>query len=345
MCSDLWRSQRNDRFVNAFAALMDWHAQGVISDAAYYNACTEVLAQFYAARADRPDRGQRSTAQHATNTEHDYVAKDLWDRIGVQTASRSPDDQHPAGRHMKAQVPSPSLGASAVSEDLAVSLVALFELASERRISAQDSADALSRLLKAKPDAPMEPITKPLGLRPEFTPGHTRALSQVAVLHSAGRLSDEDFALAQVRIVSTPVNPTRHLLPPDLVKPLPPLNTPPDDHGGFLSKPTKNWKGPGWNWSYDWCNRRRLSHCWHSTEVNQAASALEGYTVWVPRDRGVCPFQKWKDQEHACPYSEPGPHVPGGAVAATVPYEEGGQHGGVPGPAYHDPQDDRDNRQ
>jgi hypothetical protein len=116
-------------------------------------------------------------------------------------------------------------------------------------------------------------------------------------------------------------------LPPDRPIGSPDHNAP--KPGGWFSTPTKYWKGPGYNWSHDWCFARRISHCWYTEELDQEGSLAEGYQVWAPVDRGFCPLQKWEDQEQLCPYSKPGPHVPGGLLDVTVPWSEGGQRGGV----------------
>lgn len=124
--------------------------------------------------------------------------------------------------------------------------------------------------------------------------------------------------------------PSRPLLPPERAEPPPPPALPPGTKTPLFAAPTRYWKGPGWNWSYDWCFARRLSHCWYPKQLDVEASKIEGYPVLVPFDRGVCPFQKWDEQEHLCPYSKPGEHVPGGLLDVTVPWSEGGQRGGVP---------------
>jgi hypothetical protein len=66
--------------------------------------------------------------------------------------------------------------------------------------------------------------------------------------------------------------------------------------------------------------------------LNEEATRLEGYAVWVPEDRGFCPRDSWQSQKE-CPVYEPGPNSgdPLARLDATIPYEEGGQHGGRPG--------------
>lgn len=123
--------------------------------------------------------------------------------------------------------------------------------------------------------------------------------------------------------------PTRPLFPPERSETPAMPKLPPGSKTPFLASPTKHWKGPGWNWSYDWCFARRLSHCWYPKSRDEEGTKAEGYAVFVPFDRGVCPFQKWAEQEHECPYSQPGQHVPGGRLDVTVPWSEGGQRGGI----------------
>lgn len=101
----------------------------------------------------------------------------------------------------------------------------------------------------------------------------------------------------------------------------------------FSSKPSKTRAGPGRNWSYDWCRFRKNSRCKYPTELNQVATNLAKYAVWVPEDRANCPRMSWDDQ-NTCSIGEPGPHVPGGYTDATVPWEEGGQRGAHSAPAY-----------
>lgn len=93
--------------------------------------------------------------------------------------------------------------------------------------------------------------------------------------------------------------------------------------------PTKTWAGPGHNWSFDACRFRHNSRCMYPKELNKDASEQAGYAVWVPEDRGYCSRIKWDDQK-TCKLYEPGPHIAGGLTDATVPWEEGGQHGGHP---------------
>ena len=68
-------------------------------------------------------------------------------------------------------------------------------------------------------------------------------------------------------------------------------------------------------------------------ELNSTATDLAGYAVWEPRDQGYCPRVKWDAQEQ-CQVSEPGPHVQGGYLDATMAWDAGGQRGGTPKPGY-----------
>lgn len=100
------------------------------------------------------------------------------------------------------------------------------------------------------------------------------------------------------------------------------------------SRPSRTWAGPGHNWSFDWCRFRRDNRCYFTGELDQCATELAGYAVWIPRDRGYCPRIKWDDQEQ-CPVGEPGPHVPGGYLDATVSWDSGGQRNGIPTPPHN----------
>ncbi len=95
--------------------------------------------------------------------------------------------------------------------------------------------------------------------------------------------------------------------------------------------PHQQWK-PGHAQSFDWCRFRRASRCYFPKQLNEEASRIEGYAVWVPEDRGLCPRASWEMQQ-TCPVAEPGPKSgdPRRQIDATVPYEEGGQRGGLRG--------------
>lgn len=87
---------------------------------------------------------------------------------------------------------------------------------------------------------------------------------------------------------------------------------------------------PNRAYSFDWCRFRKNSHCMLPKDLNEEASKIEGYAVWIPHDRGQCVRGKWTQQQE-CPTGEPGPNSgSGGFLDATVPYEQGGQRGGVP---------------
>lgn len=94
-------------------------------------------------------------------------------------------------------------------------------------------------------------------------------------------------------------------------------------------RPNDSWHGVGTTHSHDWCRFRRDSHCWLSKDLNEEASKQAGYAVWNPVDRGYCFRVKWADQQK-CPVGAPGPNVSGGFTDATVPWDQGGQRGGVP---------------
>lgn len=85
--------------------------------------------------------------------------------------------------------------------------------------------------------------------------------------------------------------------------------------------------------SFDWCRFRRDQVCYFPTHLNQEATRIAGYEVWVVKDRGICHRYKWKDQEN-CPVSEPGPNSrhPHALIECTRNWEDGGQRDGTPGP-------------
>lgn len=89
-------------------------------------------------------------------------------------------------------------------------------------------------------------------------------------------------------------------------------------------KPSGSWQGIGKGFSHDWCRYRRYSHCFFTDLLDDDATRLAGYRVYVPVDRGYCFRVKWEDQ-HACSVSQPGANVQGGYNDATVPWEAGGQ--------------------
>ena len=85
------------------------------------------------------------------------------------------------------------------------------------------------------------------------------------------------------------------------------------------------------SWSYDWCRFRRDRHCWYPDQMDMAATQQAGYAVFIPVDRGICGRDRWEDQK-ACSLAQPGPKSgdPGALLDATVPWQQGGQRGGVP---------------
>ncbi len=84
-------------------------------------------------------------------------------------------------------------------------------------------------------------------------------------------------------------------------------------------------------YSYDWCRFRRNSQCWYPKELDARATEAAGYQVWVPELRGTCPRTEW-DEQQACPLAEPGPKSGerDALVDATIPWNAGGQRGGIP---------------
>ena len=91
---------------------------------------------------------------------------------------------------------------------------------------------------------------------------------------------------------------------------------------------------PRGNWSFDWCRFRKRERCYFPKELDYEATKKEGYAVWVPFDRGRCLRPTW-DEQRACPVGEPGPNSgePNSLLDATIPYDEGGQRGGIPAQA------------
>jgi hypothetical protein len=102
-----------------------------------------------------------------------------------------------------------------------------------------------------------------------------------------------------------------------------------DDAGKYLEKQNPD-AATGGSWSFDWCRFRGRRRCYFPEKMNEEATKLAGYTVWIPEDRGLCGRDKWEDQK-TCPVSEPGPNSgdPKGGLDCTVAWEDGGQHGGV----------------
>ena len=86
----------------------------------------------------------------------------------------------------------------------------------------------------------------------------------------------------------------------------------------------------GARWSFDWCRFRRDSHCYFPSHLDNHATQLAGYAVWVPQDRGTCPRTTW-DQQKRCPIGQPGPNSgdPHSLTDATKSWAQGGQRGGT----------------
>lgn len=97
------------------------------------------------------------------------------------------------------------------------------------------------------------------------------------------------------------------------------------------SFPDQAWNPEGNKSVADWCRFRRDERCYYPKDLDHAATAREGYAVWIPHDRGICERGSHAAQK-ACPIGAPGPNS-GERVRftdATVPYAAGGQRGGIP---------------
>lgn len=95
--------------------------------------------------------------------------------------------------------------------------------------------------------------------------------------------------------------------------------------------PDQAWNPEGNKSVADWCRFRRDERCYYPKELDHAATAREGYAVWIPHDRGICERGSHAAQKD-CPIGAPGPNS-GERVRftdATVPYSDGGQRGGIP---------------
>lgn len=77
----------------------------------------------------------------------------------------------------------------------------------------------------------------------------------------------------------------------------------------------------------NWCRFRRDDDCWFPREMDEAATEQAGYAVWVPFNRGACPWKTRDAQKHSCRVSEPGPdsHERHTFPDATRSWAEGGQ--------------------
>jgi 8-oxo-dGTP pyrophosphatase MutT (NUDIX family)/2'-5' RNA ligase/mRNA-degrading endonuclease RelE of RelBE toxin-antitoxin system len=79
--------------------------------------------------------------------------------------------------------------------------------------------------------------------------------------------------------------------------------------------------------SKSWCRFRRKGECYFPKEFDEQGSAEAGYAVWIPFNRGECPWKTWPAQKKDCKVSEPGPDS-GERVTypdATVSWSQGGQ--------------------
>lgn len=77
----------------------------------------------------------------------------------------------------------------------------------------------------------------------------------------------------------------------------------------------------------NWCRFKRGQTCWFPERLDERGTEEAGYAVWVPFNRGTCPWRSHEDQKWQCPVSEPGPdsgereRYPD----ATIPWDQGGQ--------------------
>lgn len=79
--------------------------------------------------------------------------------------------------------------------------------------------------------------------------------------------------------------------------------------------------------SKSWCRFRRKGECYFPKEFDEQGSEEAGYAVWIPFNRGECPWKTWEAQKKDCKVSEPGPNS-GERVTypdATVSWSQGGQ--------------------
>lgn len=73
-----------------------------------------------------------------------------------------------------------------------------------------------------------------------------------------------------------------------------------------------------------------LNLCWKVESVEETDRVEPVYCAVVPKTESFVLASNILTGN--CPVGQPGPHVPGGMIDATVPWEQGGQHGGLPGP-------------
>lgn len=79
--------------------------------------------------------------------------------------------------------------------------------------------------------------------------------------------------------------------------------------------------------STSWCRFRRTGECFFPKNFDYEGAEEAGYAVWIPFNRGECPWKTWDAQKHQCKVSEPGPHSGERTVYpdATVSWRNGGQ--------------------
>lgn len=78
------------------------------------------------------------------------------------------------------------------------------------------------------------------------------------------------------------------------------------------------------------CRFRRDGTCFFPQEIDVQGSEQAGYSVWVPFNRGQCPWKTKRAQKVKCQVSEPGPDS-GEKVTypdATISWADGGQRAG-----------------
>jgi 8-oxo-dGTP pyrophosphatase MutT (NUDIX family) len=80
----------------------------------------------------------------------------------------------------------------------------------------------------------------------------------------------------------------------------------------------------------DWCRFRDRGNCMFPKEFDEQGSKEAGYPVWIPFDRGACPWESFQNQKFECKVSEPGPDSGERTVypEATRSWSQGGQRMG-----------------
>lgn len=76
----------------------------------------------------------------------------------------------------------------------------------------------------------------------------------------------------------------------------------------------------------NWCRFRRDSHCFFPIGLDEQATRVAGYDVFIPEDRGLCHRHRWDVQEE-CKIAEPGPRsgAKNWKPDATRRWDQGGQ--------------------